>query len=182
MKLTVAIALALTFVPTGGNPGSFELDSTDSTYPFVGRITGRFSVQGDSLVIEVSGGRVTSHIPTDLGEQGVAEDVSVAFGLGRADSDSWAFEHDTDPQVVGSSLKPGASATLGVMRFAIRRVDTLPLQDRWLVAQILVHQHLPGIKAGLLASYVCAEDNLKGPTSASRERAAKMHDRYSETC
>src|SRR6266498_1063356 len=67
----------------GSLPATFDLDSTKSTYPFVMRLQGTMELQGDSLVIEVRSGVIRSAIPAYLGEQGIARDVQIAFGLGE---------------------------------------------------------------------------------------------------
>jgi hypothetical protein len=125
---------------------------------------------------------VLSQIPVKLGVAGVAHDVTITFGLGRQDPDGWNFEHETAPQLVADTIRPGQTAKIGNLRFVIAGLDTVPLADRWLVAQVGVQQHLPGIEAGLLTSYACAEANLRGPTSASRVRAKGMKNQYSTIC
>src|SRR5437762_6984731 len=102
-SLTVLLALGT----TGDRTEPFELDSTHSTYPFVTRLTGVFSERGNSLVIDVATGSVGSQIPANLGKDGVAEEISIGFGLGRPDSGSWSFDHETAPQIVAPSLRPG---------------------------------------------------------------------------
>jgi len=160
----------------------FTLDSTVSTYPFVTRLFGTLDQRGDSLIIDVNSGLVRSQIPQDVGDDGTAEDVSIAFGLGSPDSDSWSFDHATVAQRVTSSLRPGATSKFGALRFVITGLDTVPVVDRWLVAQVLVQQHLPGVQAGLLASYACSEENLRGDTPSSAERTRRMRANYSHTC
>jgi hypothetical protein len=182
LLLPVAVFIAGGRSPSPSAPQSFDLNSTGSTYPFVTRVRGTVSESHDSLLIEVEGGLVRSQIPGEHGEEGVARSVSIAFGLGRQDPDGWNFEHETEAQQVTLVLEPGRTAQVGKRRFAIPGVDTIPLADRWLVAEVGVQQRLPGIQAGLLTSYACAEDNLKGPTPASRVRAKGMRKEYSQIC
>jgi len=177
-SLTVLLALGT----TGDRTEPFELDSTHSTYPFVTRLTGVFSERGNSLVIDVATGSVGSQIPANLGKDGVAEEISIGFGLGRPDSGSWSFDHETAPQIVAPSLRPGERKRVGALHFVISGTDTVPLADRWLVAELRVRQHLPGVQAGFLNSYACAEDNLRGPTDSSRHRASQMRENYSHIC
>ena len=163
-------------------PKAFDLDSTKSTYPFVMRLEGTIELQNDSLVIEVRRGVVRSAIPMDLGEQGVARDIRITFGLGEKTAQGWTTSRETPEQFVATSLAPGEARSLGPMRFVIGGVRGVPLSDRWLAANLGVTQRLPGIQAGLLWSYACAEDNLLGATDASRERAKFMRAAYSRTC
>ncbi len=101
---------------------------------------------------------------------------------GRPDSGSWSFDHETAPQIVAPSLRPGERKRVGALHFVISGTDTVPLADRWLVAELRVRQHLPGVQAGFLNSYACAEDNLRGPTDSSRHRASQMRENYSHIC
>jgi hypothetical protein len=160
----------------------FDLNSTASTYPFVTRLQGTVAQIGDSLVVLVEGGVVRSQIPTDLQDEGLGRDVSIALGLGYPDSGSWSSELDTKPQLIAPVLAPGASSAIGPLRVVIAGVDTILLADRWLVAQVRVQQRLPGLPPGLIASYACAEENLRGPTTASRARAEAMKKDYSHIC
>ncbi|HMJ59216.1 MAG TPA: hypothetical protein VK467_08770, partial [Gemmatimonadales bacterium] len=160
----------------------FDLNSTGSMYPFVARLQGAISERHDSLIIEVRGGVVGSQIPSELGDEGAGTNVSIAFGLGRQDPDGWNFEHETEAQQVAEVLRTGQTAKVGTLRFVIPGVDTVPLAERWLVAQVGVQQHLPGIQAGLLTSYACVEENLRGPTPTSRVRATGMKKQYSTIC
>lgn len=176
----IASLLGLLAISNDSKP--FDLDSTASTYPFVVRVVGASHEQGGSVIVDVSGGVVGSQIPSDLGDDGIAREISVAFGLGSRDSDSWSFDHETPAQPVAPSLRPGETQKIDVLHFAITGLDTVPLADRWLVVQLRVQQHLPGIQAGLLTSYACAEDNLRGATPESRARARRMRSNYSNIC
>jgi hypothetical protein len=139
-------------------------------------------MEDDSLVIEVRSGVIRSAIPIRLGEQGVARDVRIVFGLGEKTAQGWTTSRDTPAQVVAAILAPGETRTLGPLRFIIGGIKGIPLGDRWLAAILGVTQRLPGIQPGPLWSYACAEDNLLGATDASRKRANLMHDAYSHTC
>ncbi len=166
----------------GSLPATFDLDSTKSTYPFVMRLQGTMELQGDSLVIEVRSGVIRSAIPAYLGEQGIARDVQIAFGLGEKTTKGWTTIHDTAAQIVAPSLSPGETRSLGPLHFVIAGIKGIPMRDRWLTASLGVTQGLPGIPAGRLWSYACGEDNLLGATDASRERAKLMRAAYSRTC
>jgi len=161
---------------------TFDLDSTKSTYPFVMRLQGTTAVQGDSIVVELRSGVIRSAIPANLGEAGVARDIRIVFGLGEKTAQGWTTSHDTPAQIVAPSLSPGETRPLAPLRFIISGISSMPLRDRWLAASIGVTQRLPGIQAGLLWSYACADDNLLGATDASRERAKLMRIAYSRTC
>ena len=71
---------------------------------------------------------------------------------------------------------------MGPLHFVISGIKGILIRDRWLAASLGVTQRLPGIPAGPLESYACAEDNLLGATAASRERAKLMRTAYSQTC
>ena len=176
---------ALCFVTLGMHADgrkSFNLDSTGSTYPFVTHLAGAFAEHGDSLVVDVSGGLVESQIPGDLGTAGTVDDVSITFGLGRPNGDGWSFDNEAPAQQVAPHLGPGMSHPVAPTTFIVRGLDTVPVSDRWLVAQVFVQEHLPGIKAGVLASYACAEENLHGATPASRARRDAMRRGYAQSC
>ncbi len=161
---------------------AFDLDSKKSTYPFVMHLQGTMELRGDSLVIEVRKGTIRSAIPADLGEQGVAREIRIVFGLGEKTTQGWTTSRDTPAQIVAPSLSPGETRPVGPLHFVISGIKGIPLRDRWLAASLGVTQRLPGIQAGLLWSYACAEDNLLGATDASRERAKFMRAAYSRTC
>lgn len=184
--IPLRFAVALVLLPAAAfavDPGTpFDLNSTDSTYPFVTRLQGSISERHDSLIIDVRGGVVGSQIPSELGDEGAVSSVAIAFGLGRQDPDGWNYEHETEAQQVAEALRPGQRTKVGTMRFVIAGVDTVPLAERWLVAEVGVQQHLPGYRAGLMVSYACAEENLRGPTPTSRVRATGMKTQYSTIC
>jgi hypothetical protein len=183
MRSTLTLlAVLLAVGSTADKPTRFDLDSTHSTYPFVTRLKGEFSVQRDSLVIDVAAGSVGSQIPPDVGDDGIAEEISISFGLGSPDSGSWSFDHQTAEQLVAPSLHPGERKEVPALHFVIPGMDTVPLADRWLAAEVRVRQHLPGVEAGFLNSYACAEDNLLGPTVSSRDRSKRMRSNYSHIC
>jgi hypothetical protein len=161
---------------------SFELDSTGSTYPFVARLSGTMERRGDSLHITVAEGLVKSQIPGDVGADGVVSEVSVAFGLGRQDADGWVMDNETPPQEIVARLEPENKASVPPLRLVVVGLDSVTPRDRWLVAEVRVRQHLPGVQAGILSSYACAETNLAGATESSRKRAAAMKAAYSTTC
>ena len=139
-------------------------------------------LQDDSLVIEVRRAEIRSAIPTHLGEPGVARDVRIVFGLGEKTAQGWTTSRDTPGQLVAPSLRPGESRLLKPLRFIIGGIRGISLSDRWLAASLGVSQSLPGLQAGLLWSYACAEDNLLGATDTSRTRAKLMRDAYSRAC
>ncbi len=170
-------------VSAGSLPATFDLDSTKSTYPFVMRLQGTMELWGgNSLVIDVRSGVVRSAIPAHLGEQGVARNVQITFGLGEKTAKGWTTTHDTPARIVVPSLSPGEGRSLGPMRFVVSGINGISFRDRWLAASLGVMQRLPGIPAGLLWSYACAEDNLLGVTDASRERGNLMRAAYSRSC
>jgi len=171
-----------TWVSATSPQTTFDLDSTKSTYPFVMRLQGTTAVQGDSIVVELRSGVVRSAIPVTLGEAGVARDIRIVFGLGEQTAQGWTTSHDTAAQIVAPRLLPGETRPLEPLRFVISGIRGVPLRDRWLSAGLGVTQRLPGIQAGLLWSYACADENLLGATDASRQRVKLMQTAYSRTC
>ena len=190
IKSISVLILVATLLAAGTNAGKsaasplapFDLDSTQSTYPFAMRLRGTTEVQGDSLVIQVRSAVIRSAIPIHLGEQGIGRDIRIIFGLGEKTAQGWTTSHDTEAQFIAASLSPGESRSFGPLRFVIGPIKGISLQDRWLAASLGVTQQLPGMQPGVLWSYACAEDNLLGATDASRERAKLMRSAYSRTC
>ena len=168
--------------PDAAGPTPFVVNSTGSTYPFVVEAIGTLERRGDSLFVTVDSGVVASHLPPDLGAEGEGTDVQLLFGLGRRDGSSWQMGQESASQSVAPRLLPGEAQSLSHMRFVLVGLDHVKPAERWLVAQVGAQQHLPGVKAGLLVSYACAEANLSGPTVASQRRAARMRAAYSQTC
>lgn len=160
----------------------FVLDSTMSTYPFTIRVEGTYQLKGDALLVSVRGGEIRSAIPADLGEDGVATEVRIAFGLGGSVENGWRMQSDTADQVLAARLVPGESVSFQQLAFVVSGVGESRLNDQWLAVRLGVVQHHPGVPAGLLWSYACSEDNVLGPTAASRERAKLMKSAYSHTC
>lgn len=195
MKLLIAVTtLALTYFAIGAvarqdaaSPSlsarrPFVVDSTKSTYPFTLHVVGSFEVRGDSISVSVTDGAIVSAIPTYIGEAGVATEVQVAVGLGVVGNEGWRFEAASPPQFVARALKPGERVSIPPMEFTVAGVAGRPLAEQWLTAQLTVRQTLPGIRAGVLASYACAYDNVLGTTDASRKRSDAMQRSYSTVC
>jgi hypothetical protein len=182
--LRTYFALFLLAIPSATPPPAqpFDLDSTSSTYPFVMRLQGTMELRGDLLTVDVRSGLVASAIPTDLGDDGIARDIRIAFGVGEPIEGGWSMKNDTRAQLVAVSLPPGEMRPIGSLRFQVSGISKLPAADRWLTARLTVKQHLPGVPAGPLSSYACSERNLLGATDASRERAAQMRKAYSHAC
>jgi hypothetical protein len=160
----------------------FVLDSTPSTYPFSMRIEGTLQRDGDTMVVTVKSGEVRSNIPADLGADGVATSVVIWMGVGRVVPAGWQMTNDTEPQTVSAELRPGESLPVTPHRFVVKGLKGLPAAEIWLAARLTVNQRLPGVPAGPLSSYACAEPNLAGPTAASRERARAMAANYAHAC
>lgn len=161
---------------------SFVLDSTVSTYPFTIRVEGTYELSGDTLLVKVRGGEIRSAIPLDLGDEGLASDIRIAFGLGGSIETGWRMAFATPHQVLAPKLAPGKSIAFHQMTFVVTGVEHAPLADQWLSVRVGVMQHLPGVPAGILSSYACSEQNILGPTDASRARAKQMKTAYSHTC
>jgi hypothetical protein len=183
LLITIVItAIAPALQPWAGNVESFVLDSTPSTYPFSLRIEGTLERTADKLLVTVRGGEIRSAIPLDLKEEGEATEVRIALGLGGTVEGGWRMGYETPDQVVAPKLSPGETIPIPQLTFVVSGIDRAPLADQWLTARLGVMQHLPGVQKGLLWSYACSEQNILGPTAASRERAKLMKTSYSHTC
>jgi len=163
-------------------PEPFVLDSTPSTYPFSMRVEGTLERDGDTMVVTVKSGEVRSAIPADLGSEGVATSVVISMGVGRVIPGGWQMTNDTEPQTISEELRPGESLPVTPHRFLVKGLTGLAAADVWLAARLTVKQKLPGLPAGPLSSYACAEPNLAGATPASRERAHRMAENYAHVC
>jgi len=181
--LTCSLLLAQSpNAPPQSVPRPFVLDSTASRYPFALRLLGTFDVRGDEILVRVTEGYVVSAIPADLGAEGVASEVQIAVGIGRAIDSGWRIEVVSPPQEVASVLKPREKRSIPPLQFTITGVAGRPLEEQWLSAQLRVRQTLPGIPAGFLASYACAEENILGPTAGSLRRVGELRKNYSHVC
>jgi hypothetical protein len=191
MRIVEVVSLLLSVLvlgPAAAAPAThskvvpFVLDSTESTYPFTIRVEGTYELNGDTLMVSVRAGEIRSAIPIDLGEEGVATDIRIAFGLGGVVKEGWRMEFDTPDQVLAPKLAPGKSVAFHELKFVVSGVAHAPLADQWLSVRLGVMQRLPGVPEGLLSSYACSEQNILGPNDASRERAKRMKTAYSHTC
>ncbi len=75
-------------------------------------------------------GVIRSAIPAYLGEQGIAREVQIAFGLGEKTTEGWTTIHDTAAQIVAPSLSPGETRSLGPLHFVIAGIKGIPMRDR----------------------------------------------------
>ena len=161
-----------------------EVSSIGATYPFVAALRGTYAVYRDSLVIDIAGGTVVSQVPKAFGEQGLARQITLSASLGQGTPESWTSSEDTPPQPVGPALPAGEQISVPALRFVILHRDSSGLRNRWLAFEVGVQQNIPveGFRPGLLVSYVCTEDYVLGPTSASRKRAQAQRAEYSRVC
>ena len=167
-----------------GGASGFAVSSYASTYPIQGRFEGSYSIEPESVVVTVRTGAVRNSAPARLGELGTYRDVWVAAGLGRPSTRGWMIDTLAAKTTVVAALPAQGEAAVGTLRFAVPRGPGVSLEERWLIFQVgATHAGLfdrpPGSR---FANYVCAEDNLLGPTEASRERARRMADAYSKIC
>jgi len=155
-----------------------------STYTLQGRFEGTYAIEPEIVVVTVRGGGLRSSIPARLEEMAVLRDVWVAAGLGIPYKDGWTIDTLAPEVVVVSTLAGEAEASVGTLRFTIPRRAGETLEDRWLIFQVGgKHAGLFDRPAGSrMANYVCADDNLLGPTEASRERSRRMKREYSKIC
>jgi len=160
------------------------VSSYASTYPLQGRFEGTYAIEPESVVVTVRGGGLRSSIPARLEEMAVLRDVWVAAGLGIPYKDGWTIDTLAPEVVVVSTLAGEAEASVGTLRFTIPRRAGETLEDRWLIFQVGgKHAGLFDRPAGSqMANYVCADDNLLGPTETSRERSRRMKREYSKIC
>lgn len=162
----------------------FAVSSYASTYPLQGRFEGSYAIEPESVVVIVRRGGVRSRIPARLGDMAVLRDVWVAAGFGIPSGDGWTIDTLAPETVVVPILAADAEASVGMLRFAIPRRAGESLEGRWLIFQVGgAHAGLFDRPAGSrMANYACAEDDLRGPTEASRERARRMRREYAKTC
>ncbi len=163
---------------------SFVVSSYASTYPLQGRFEGTYTIEPDSVVVLVRRGGLRSSIPARLNEMAVLRDLWVAAGFGIPYKDGWTIDTLAPEIVVAPTLAGEAGTAVGALRFAIPRRPGESLEDRWLIFQVGgKHAGLFDRPAGSrMANYVCADDNLLGPTEASRERSRRMKREYSKIC
>ena len=167
---------------SGGN--AFIVSSYASTYPLQGRFEGTYTIEPESVVVLVRGGALRSSIPARFQEMAVLRDVWVAAGFGIPYKDGWTIDTLAPEVFVAPTLAGEAEATVGTLRFTIPRRAGESLEDRWLIFQVGgKHAGLFDRPAGSrMANYVCADENLLGPTEASRERSRRMRREYSKIC
>lgn len=197
------VALYATIACSGGSPGRstatgstsnaalsagggapFTVSSYASTYPLQGRFEGTYTIEPDSVVVMVRRGGLRSSIPARFAEMAVLRDVWVAAGFGIPHQDGWTIDTLAPEIVVVPTLAGEAEASVGALRFTIPRRAGESLEGRWLIFQVGgKHAGLFDRPAGSrMANYVCADDNLLGPTEASRERSRRMKREYSKIC
>jgi hypothetical protein len=95
----------------------------------------------------------------------------------------WRIDRRGTDVPVAASIAAEGEAPVGTVVFAIPIEPTIDLAERWLYFALRArHTGLFNLEPGLFASYVCATDNLLGPTSASRDRERRMAEAYSTAC
>jgi hypothetical protein len=152
---------------TRGGTQPFELNSTSSTYPFVMRLVGTMERHTTHYSCRSVMARSPAK-PPDLANQGLATH-NVAVRAWRGGGWGWGCRIRQASRGC-DSLPAGGTRNVVAMRFVVTGVDTVPMKERWLVAELSVVQSRQVWKPALV-SYACAPDNLAGPTPASRERA-----------
>jgi hypothetical protein len=168
--------------PSGAAP--FEVNSLRANYPLVGRVTGWYRVDSDSVVVTVTSGELRSRVPRGAGADGTLMDVWVAAGLDVPYRDGWAIDTLGAQAVVAAELLAGGVARVADLRLIVPVRPGSDLADRWLFFQLgATHRGLFGRPPGeKFANYACTPDNLLGPTAASRARAGRMLDDYVNAC
>ena len=199
LTVVAPVALACATRTSHGNPvsgpstqdellprtgGTFAVSSYASTYPLQGQFEGSYAIAPDSVVVIVRGGTVRSRIPASLGDRAALSNVWIAAGFGIPHNDRWRIDTLASSTTVVPVLAAQAEAPVGALRFTIPRRAGESMEDRWLIFRVGATQAgIFNLPAGdQIANYVCAEENLLGPTETSRERAYSMKRRYSKTC
>jgi len=199
LSLLASAALACATRTSQGNPvsgpstqdelvprtgGTFVVSSYASTYPLQGQFEGSYVIAPASVVVIVRRGTIKNRIPVRFGDLAAVSDVQIAAGFGIPQDDGWRIDTLAAAITVVPVLAGEAEAPVGALRFTIPRRAGESLADRWLVFQVSAKQAgIANLPAGdRIANYVCAEENLLGPTPASRERAYNMKQHYSKTC
>jgi hypothetical protein len=182
--VTIFVGSGFAFgIPAPDPPSeAFVLDSTGSTYPFAMRLEGSMKRVGDTVEIRVRTGSIRSSIPPDLGEEGRATNVLVAFGVGQKSGDGWRMVNFSEPVVVSAEIGPGEFLPMTPHQFVVKGLAGMPLAEMWLTASLTVTQKLPGVPPGPLSSYACSTANLLGETPESRDRAKRMAENYAHAC
>ena len=162
----------------------FTMSSLRSTYPLAGALRGSYSIARDTLVVTVTKGELRSHIPRDYQNRGSLDNLSVRVALGSPTATGWTLEDSLGTEIrVADTLGPEAYATFANLRFTLPIKPGTNLGERWLVFQFSAdHRGLFNRPAGRFANYACSEENLLGPTEASKARAIRMIGEYSRVC
>lgn len=169
-----------------GEAVAFHINSLSSTYPLKGEFRGTYEVFADSVVVMVSGGRLRSGIPSEVGNRGTLRDLFVAVGLGRPldeKEDAWTADTMSERTVVLRQLRVEADGPVPALRLVVPRAPGADLSRQWLFFEVGArHDRLFDTPGDEFVNYACQETNLLGATSESRARARRMSKEYSTHC
>lgn len=161
----------------------FRMSSLHATYPLVAELRGTYVVGENSIEVNVAEGQLRSHLSDDYGVRGTLRNLALRVSLGAPTPTGWALDTLGTQDAVADSLLTESSVKFGNLRFVLPIAPSVSLNERWLVFQLSAdHAGLFNRPAGRFANYICAEENILGPTDSSRARATRMKTEYSKAC
>ena len=162
---------------------AFVLSSLSSTYPLAGLVAGRVQVGDDSIRVFLDTGVVRNRMPPVPTGATALDSIEIRAAVGTPDSGSWRVEAVGGPALLVTALAPGAGVVVSPTRLAVARPPGAALEARWLVFELRARHHgINGRPPGPLATYICSDRNLTGPTGGSATRAAEMARAYNRAC
>ena len=168
---------------SGSLPQAFALSSFPSTYPFAGEVAGEVSVGHDSIRVRIDSGVVQNRMPPVANGATRLDMLEIRAGLAAADSGSWRVDVIGPPAFVTAALAPGDKVFIRPTRIAVARPTSVALESRWLVFELRANHHgINGRPPGPVTTYICSDQNLAGPPSASKQRAELLKLAYNRAC
>jgi len=168
---------------SGSQPHRFALSSFPSTYPFAGEVVGEVSVGRDSIWVRIDSGVVQNRMPPVTNGATRLDSLEIRAGLAAADSGGWRVDVIGPPAFVTAALGPGERVFIRPTRIAVARPTSVALESRWLVFELRANHHgINGRPPGPVTTYICSDQNLAGPPSASRQRAELLKVAYNQAC
>lgn len=170
-----------TLVPTGGN--RFTIDSVREGYPMTGEARGWYRIERDTLFVTVERGRFQNSLVRSYGPDGILRGLVLQAGIGVPTETGWRIDAKGSSLSIVEVLRPEEEARFEELTFFVPLEPGVDLGERWLYfALVGSHTGLADLEPGRLASYMCQEENLLGPTEESRERAERMRTSYPTAC
>jgi hypothetical protein len=126
------------FAPGTSQAKPFVVSSLNNTFfAFVGELQGEFSVTDDSVLVNVSAGKILlrDSLPTYNGRRSFG---GIVLRFARQDDNpaGWALEGRGTPLGFRISLAPGQQMPLPPMHFAIAKPRGRALSSLWLVFEL----------------------------------------------